>query len=569
MMIAAPPPSVDAPGPELFPGIPAAPVAGAPDARALGAMFLALLQLLQQGRPAVPPSSPGGAVLVPPTLLATGPAALPQGVTADAGAERPDAGRAVPDGAPRPAALPVELLRVLLPLVRPHAVAARADVSDERADQAPTEDEPRAEVTPRPDGTADALTLAGLPALEAATLGLLTQMAHPLEPSAPAPSAPPAPLPRVGDAPRGAVGGEGRVASVAVPLVGGDAGVPVREELPVEAPLAFVPAHDSRPPLAVEDTRVEAALTTTSGRGESSAKPAVDALPLARPVALDAAGSAPIVATPSSPAAPPIPLAAAPVAAVSDGRALDGAAAQLATPVRIRVAPPAPDGDEGRPRPETDGVAPLAARSAVPHGERLGTAAGERGAGDSRDEGSRPDLRGPRPEAGGDRAEGSVAAPEMAARPAAAAMETPARAEAAAPPRPLAEQIVARIGPLREGRHELSLRLDPPELGGVRIDAVLEGRHLTLQITTEQESAKSALEGTLPRLRESLAQQGFVTDRLTVDLGLGASAREFAGRGFGAFDRAPAPEPALRAPAPAVPTSRRLAPRAEGLDLWV
>jgi flagellar hook-length control protein FliK len=188
------------------------------------------------------------------------------------------------------------------------------------------------------------------------------------------------------------------------------------------------------------------------------------------------------------------------------------------------------------------------------------------GVGDSRDERPGSEGRSGREAIDGARGVAVGAAPPRAER----ASGPTAAAGGSEAPRPLVEQIVARLTPLREGRQEIALRLDPPELGGLRIAATLEGRQLSLHITTEQESARHALEGTLPRLRESLAQQGLVADRITVQLGLDASARDSAGGGGGAFARplAPAPEPVTRIPAPAPRVSRWLPATTEGLDLW-
>jgi len=145
--------------------------------------------------------------------------------------------------------------------------------------------------------------------------------------------------------------------------------------------------------------------------------------------------------------------------------------------------------------------------------------------------------------------------------------EPPARGEPSAP-RPLVEQVVTRLTPLRQGHQEVSLRLEPPDLGSVRVEAVLDGQRLTLRITAEQESAKTLLESTLPRLKESLSQQGFVTDQLTVGLDLDASAREFAGRGFARFERPmPTDLPARAAESVSAPARWR-ASATDGLDLW-
>jgi flagellar hook-length control protein FliK len=129
------------------------------------------------------------------------------------------------------------------------------------------------------------------------------------------------------------------------------------------------------------------------------------------------------------------------------------------------------------------------------------------------------------------------------------------------------DQIATRLGEVRgQGRHELSLRLDPPDLGAVRIDARLEGARLHVQIRAEHAPTGELLADALPRLRESLVQQGFVPADVSVHLGLDASGRQFTHDGAPTFtappDREPAPEPrAARATARVVATT-------DGLDVW-
>jgi hypothetical protein len=97
-------------------------------------------------------------------------------------------------------------------------------------------------------------------------------------------------------------------------------------------------------------------------------------------------------------------------------------------------------------------------------------------------------------------------------------------------------QVIERLGALRrEGQHQISLQLEPSELGTVHVDAVLRGREMTVQIRTELGHARDLLAQSVPQLRETLAQQGIVPTRVTVELGLGASSRDASGRGFSAF----------------------------------
>lgn len=73
----------------------------------------------------------------------------------------------------------------------------------------------------------------------------------------------------------------------------------------------------------------------------------------------------------------------------------------------------------------------------------------------------------------------------------------------------------------RPGRHRIELHLEPPELGTVRVDAVVEGRHLAVVIHAEREPARLALEAALGRLAEALTQQGLVPERIAVSGGFG------------------------------------------------
>jgi flagellar hook-length control protein FliK len=153
---------------------------------------------------------------------------------------------------------------------------------------------------------------------------------------------------------------------------------------------------------------------------------------------------------------------------------------------------------------------------------------------------------------------------------ASAALRNAPDAAASARPEPVrdpVDQIATRLRDVRtDGRHEISLRLDPPDLGAVRIDARLEGARLHVQIRVEQLRTGEALADALPRLREALSQQGFVPSEISVHLGLDASGRQFARDGAPTFtpprDGEPSPQPqVVRAPARAVALS-------DGLDVW-
>jgi hypothetical protein len=129
------------------------------------------------------------------------------------------------------------------------------------------------------------------------------------------------------------------------------------------------------------------------------------------------------------------------------------------------------------------------------------------------------------------------------------------------------EQVATRLREIRPGdRREIFLRLDPPDLGVVRIEARLDGTRLSVQIHTEQASTRELLAEAIPRLRESLSQQGFVPDQISVHLGLGGSGHQ------PDHDRTSLiPEPVAGGP-PARPrpasASDPIPAASAGLDLW-
>jgi hypothetical protein len=192
--------------------------------------------------------------------------------------------------------------------------------------------------------------------------------------------------------------------------------------------------------------------------------------------------------------------------------------------------------------------------------------AAQPGSGASTGAGARDRDQRPRSDATSDivtDAAGASAAPRPAGTPEA----TPVSGSAAGAP-PVVQQLAAGIGRLRrEGRQEVSLRLDPPHLGAVRIEARLDGSQLMLQIHASVPATRDLLEQGLPRLREALAQQGIVPGQVTIGLGLDGSSRRSAGDAF-------APPPP--APAPAAPTRTETAARArwhdaghDGFEFWV
>jgi hypothetical protein len=157
---------------------------------------------------------------------------------------------------------------------------------------------------------------------------------------------------------------------------------------------------------------------------------------------------------------------------------------------------------------------------------------------------------------------GAVSAPPD--RPIAAAAHDRPRPEA---PREVVEQITTRLrdvsGP---GRHELTVRLDPPELGAVQIDARLDGSRLHLVIRAEQAVTSDLLTDALPRLRDALAHQGFTAGEVSVHLGFDASGRHLARDNAPAFR--PSPDGELPRLPRAVAATARAVAVADGLDVW-
>ncbi|MFQ6112350.1 MAG: flagellar hook-length control protein FliK, partial [Nitrospinota bacterium] len=84
------------------------------------------------------------------------------------------------------------------------------------------------------------------------------------------------------------------------------------------------------------------------------------------------------------------------------------------------------------------------------------------------------------------------------------------------------EQVIEKATlSINGGKREVSLRLEPETLGVVRIQMRLEEGVLSARLMAESHAVKEALEAGLPRLRETLAQQGLSLEHLRVDVGDG------------------------------------------------
>ncbi len=79
------------------------------------------------------------------------------------------------------------------------------------------------------------------------------------------------------------------------------------------------------------------------------------------------------------------------------------------------------------------------------------------------------------------------------------------------------EQIAqkARIS-LREGRSDIKLRLEPPELGHIKLKFSVTGNRLEASIEVENLNVMRAIEKDVPRLRESISSAGIDVGRLDV-----------------------------------------------------
>ncbi len=64
----------------------------------------------------------------------------------------------------------------------------------------------------------------------------------------------------------------------------------------------------------------------------------------------------------------------------------------------------------------------------------------------------------------------------------------------------------------------LTMRLQPPELGDLRIRMIVHGQRVTAQIDADTVRAQSLLKNNLGMLQRALEQQGMVVERLTVHL---------------------------------------------------
>lgn len=160
----------------------------------------------------------------------------------------------------------------------------------------------------------------------------------------------------------------------------------------------------------------------------------------------------------------------------------------------------------------------------------------------------------------------------------------PANLSAAAPSSPAlpaapeAAEVLAQVGDrvrmiLREGRSEIRMSLEPPELGSVRVHIASEHGHVTVRMIAEVPAVRDVLENGLTQLRAGLENGGLEVDGFEVLVsGNGAGHSD----GFGGFDQGNWPEADDRPadgegaeiePAPSTPRQIRTA-RPGGIDYF-
>ncbi len=97
-------------------------------------------------------------------------------------------------------------------------------------------------------------------------------------------------------------------------------------------------------------------------------------------------------------------------------------------------------------------------------------------------------------------------------------------------PRHFVDQVVRAIRvDLSEGRSEMHMRLDPPDLGQLQVRLVSEGGAVTARFHAETETVRALLESQLPALREALSEAGIKVQQFNV----------YAGTDFSRFSHQP------------------------------
>ncbi len=86
--------------------------------------------------------------------------------------------------------------------------------------------------------------------------------------------------------------------------------------------------------------------------------------------------------------------------------------------------------------------------------------------------------------------------------------------------RPIIDQVIGEIsGQIRIGKQQAVLQLDPPELGKLQIDLVMDGDKLAARIVTETQESRALIEMHLPELRQALGESRVELVDVRVDSG--------------------------------------------------
>jgi flagellar hook-length control protein FliK len=147
----------------------------------------------------------------------------------------------------------------------------------------------------------------------------------------------------------------------------------------------------------------------------------------------------------------------------------------------------------------------------------------------------------------------------------------------------ISRQVLPALATAKGEGRAVVLRLDPPELGALRVQVTVRERSVVAVLEAERPETRQLLGDSLPQLREALQQQGFGIDRIEVSLADGrfddqhsAGAGGFGGRQSGGREQGE-PGAALPAENPTSPTQRRgstvpkphMTPSRSGIDVQV
>lgn len=72
---------------------------------------------------------------------------------------------------------------------------------------------------------------------------------------------------------------------------------------------------------------------------------------------------------------------------------------------------------------------------------------------------------------------------------------------------------------INNNNHHLVLKLNPPELGEVKVDLLIRNDHVSLSFNMENSKVKQLLESSLDQFQENLEQKGFVLDECMISAG--------------------------------------------------